>query len=176
MSCLVLSRLISTLSWSLMATFVDNKYNVFCILLGSSLYHLLGCCYRFNSCREGTYSHKVPQYLFSLYSLCWGSSGFRGIVSSYFSGSLLYTYGVRFIFCVTTLLPLLTLVIVILLKEQPMFNTARGQNLLFSRPSLTLLCSNLQQILLVLPLWFWDLSSLLPRLHLYLVLVIIMDL
>ncbi|RDY13439.1 Folate-biopterin transporter 1, chloroplastic, partial [Mucuna pruriens] len=35
-SYLVLSRLLSVLSWSLMATFVDNKYNVvFCILLGS---------------------------------------------------------------------------------------------------------------------------------------------
>ncbi|RDX87350.1 Folate-biopterin transporter 1, chloroplastic, partial [Mucuna pruriens] len=30
-----LARLIGVLSWSLMATFVDNKYNVCCILLGS---------------------------------------------------------------------------------------------------------------------------------------------
>jgi hypothetical protein len=33
----------------------------------------------------------------SLQSLCWGSSAFGGIVSAYFSGSLVDTYGVRFV-------------------------------------------------------------------------------
>lgn len=33
----------------------------------------------------------------SLQSLCWGSSAFGGIVSSYFSGSLVETYGVRYL-------------------------------------------------------------------------------
>lgn len=32
----------------------------------------------------------------SLQSLCWGSSAFGGIVSSYFSGSLVEAYGVRY--------------------------------------------------------------------------------
>lgn len=32
----------------------------------------------------------------SLQSLCWGSSAFGGIVSSYFSGSLVESYGVRY--------------------------------------------------------------------------------
>lgn len=31
----------------------------------------------------------------SLQSLCWGSSAFGGIVSAYFSGSLVDAYGVR---------------------------------------------------------------------------------
>lgn len=31
----------------------------------------------------------------SLQSLCWGSSSFGGIVSSYFSGALVDSYGVR---------------------------------------------------------------------------------
>ena len=35
----------------------------------------------------------------SIQSLCWGSSAVGGIVSAYFSGSLIETYGVR---CVTT--------------------------------------------------------------------------
>lgn len=34
----------------------------------------------------------------SLQSLCWGFSAFGGIVSSYFSGSLVDAYGVRYIF------------------------------------------------------------------------------
>ncbi|RDX80937.1 Folate-biopterin transporter 1, chloroplastic, partial [Mucuna pruriens] len=66
----VLSRLIGVLSWSLMATFVDNKYN---ILWGR---HVV--------------SHKAPQDIFR------DSLAFGGIVSSYFSGSLMDTYGVGF--------------------------------------------------------------------------------
>jgi len=31
----------------------------------------------------------------SLQSLCWGSSAFGGVLSAYFSGSLVDTYGVR---------------------------------------------------------------------------------
>lgn len=33
----------------------------------------------------------------SLQSLCWGSSAFGGIVSAYFSGSLVDAYGVRYV-------------------------------------------------------------------------------
>lgn len=32
----------------------------------------------------------------SLQSLCWGSSAFGGIISAYFSGSLVDAYGVRY--------------------------------------------------------------------------------
>ncbi|PNY13387.1 folate/biopterin transporter chloroplastic-like [Trifolium pratense] len=70
----------------------------------------------------------------SLQSLCWGSSAFGGIVSSYFSGSLLDAYGVRFVFGVTALLPLLTSAVAVLVKEQPMLGTARGQTFSFAGP------------------------------------------
>ncbi|RDY06505.1 hypothetical protein CR513_09497, partial [Mucuna pruriens] len=66
----VLSRLISALSWSLMATFVDNKYNLW---------------------RGHAVSHKAPQDIFR------GSLAFGGIVSSYFSGALMATYRVGFL-------------------------------------------------------------------------------
>ncbi|RDX97382.1 Folate-biopterin transporter 1, chloroplastic, partial [Mucuna pruriens] len=71
----VLSRLIGVLSWSLMDTFVDNKYN-----------------------RGHTVSHKAPQDIFR------GCLTFGGIVRSYFSGSLMDTYGVGFIQIQTLLL------------------------------------------------------------------------
>ncbi|KAL0323636.1 UNVERIFIED_CONTAM: Folate-biopterin transporter 1, chloroplastic [Sesamum angustifolium] len=67
----------------------------------------------------------------SLQSLCWGSSAFGGIVSSYFSGSL-DAYGVRFVFGLTSLLPLITSAVAVLVKEQPVVGQARGQNLLLS--------------------------------------------
>ena len=40
----------------------------------------------------------------SLQSLCWGSSAFGGVVSAYFSGSFVDTYGVRFVLQLTNLI------------------------------------------------------------------------
>ncbi|TKY51172.1 Folate-biopterin transporter 1 [Spatholobus suberectus] len=132
-SYLVLSGLLGALSWSLMAAFVDSKYSAaFCILLGSlsvAFSDVVVDSMVVERARGESQSTSG-----SLQSLCWGSSAFGGIVSSYFSGSLLDTYGVRFIFGVTALLPLITSVVAVLVKEQPMFGTARGKNLLFAGP------------------------------------------
>ncbi|KAF6139987.1 hypothetical protein GIB67_020378 [Kingdonia uniflora] len=64
----------------------------------------------------------------SLQSLCWGSSAFGGIVSAYFSGSLVDAYGVRFVFGITALLPLLISAVAVLVNENPTPPT-RGPNL-----------------------------------------------
>lgn len=70
----------------------------------------------------------------SLQSLCWGSSAFGGIISAYFSGSLVDAYGVRFVFGLTALLPLITSGVAVLVKEQPMHGAGRGQNLSLQSP------------------------------------------
>eukprot|EP00246_Nothoceros_aenigmaticus_P000865 TRINITY_DN1109_c0_g1_i4.p1 TRINITY_DN1109_c0_g1~~TRINITY_DN1109_c0_g1_i4.p1 ORF type:complete len:329 (-),score=48.90 TRINITY_DN1109_c0_g1_i4:258-1244(-) len=54
----------------------------------------------------------------SLQSLCWGSSAVGGIVSAYFSGYLVESYGVRFVFGVTALLPLITSAVAGLVQEE----------------------------------------------------------
>ncbi|RDX93018.1 Folate-biopterin transporter 1, chloroplastic, partial [Mucuna pruriens] len=99
----VLSRMIGAFSWSLMATFVDNIYNLW---------------------RGHTVSHKAPQDIFR------GSSAFGGIVSSYFSGSLVDTYEVQFVFVPA---------IVVLVKEQPRieirFGFSSWFNLLVNLPN-----------------------------------------
>ncbi|XWS53965.1 hypothetical protein CRYUN_Cryun10bG0046200 [Craigia yunnanensis] len=106
-SYLVLSGLLGALSWSLMATFVDSKYGVaFCILLESL---------------SVAFSNV-------------GSSAFGGIVSSYFSGSLVDAYGVRFVFGVTALLPLTKSAVAVLVKEH-VLGPARVQNVLLGNPS-----------------------------------------
>ncbi|KAK6130211.1 hypothetical protein DH2020_036021 [Rehmannia glutinosa] len=66
----------------------------------------------------------------SLQSLCWGSSAFGAIVSSYFSGSLVGAYGVRFVFGLTALLPLITSAVAVLVKEQPVPRAARAHDVL----------------------------------------------
>ncbi|KAA3454584.1 folate-biopterin transporter 1, chloroplastic isoform X1 [Gossypium australe] len=91
-SYLVLSGLLGALSWSLMATFVDSKYGAACcILLGS--FSVAFSDVVVDSMVVERARGESQSVSGSLQSLCWGSSAFGGIVSSYFSGSLVDAYG-----------------------------------------------------------------------------------
>lgn len=125
-SYLILSGLLGALSWSLMATLVDSKYGAaLCILLGSlsvAFSDVVVDSMVVERARGESQSTSG-----SLQSLCWGSSAFGGIVSAYFSGSLVEAYGVRFVFGVTAFLPLMTSAVAVLVKEQPV-TSSRGHN------------------------------------------------
>ncbi|KAJ6841297.1 folate-biopterin transporter 1, chloroplastic [Iris pallida] len=125
-SYLILSGLLGALSWSLMAMYVDSKYDAaFCILLGSlsvAFSDVVVDSMVVERARGESQSTSG-----SLQSLCWGSSAFGGIVSAYFSGSLVDAYGVRFVFGLTSFLPLMTSAVAVLVKEQPVY-PARGHN------------------------------------------------
>jgi dipeptide/tripeptide permease len=54
----------------------------------------------------------------SYQSLSWGVSAIGGILSAYFSGSLIQDYGVPFVFGLTALFPLTTLGAALLIQEQ----------------------------------------------------------
>ncbi|XP_058193268.1 folate-biopterin transporter 1, chloroplastic [Rhododendron vialii] len=132
-SYLVLSGLLGALSWSLMATFVDSKYGAaLCILLGSLSVALSDVVV--DSMVVERARGESQSMSGSLQSLCWGSSSVGGIVSSYFSGSLVEAYGVRFVFGVTALLPLITSAVAVLVEEKPVLGLARGQNLSLTTP------------------------------------------
>ncbi|KAJ9154292.1 hypothetical protein P3X46_027645 [Hevea brasiliensis] len=147
-SYLVLSGLLGALSWSLMATLVDSKYSAaFCILLGSLSVAFSDVVV--DSMVVERARGESQSLSGSLQSLCWGSSAFGGIVSSYFSGSLVDAYGVRFVFGVTALLPLITSAVAVLVKEQRVLGPARGQNLALN--DLGFLESSKQHIILL-----WD--------------------
>ncbi|XP_039131102.1 folate-biopterin transporter 1, chloroplastic [Dioscorea cayenensis subsp. rotundata] len=116
-SYLFLSGLLGALSWSLMATFVDSKYGAaFCILLGSLSVAFSDVVV--DSMVVERARGESQSMSGSLQSLCWGSSAIGGIVSAYFSGSLVDAYGVRFVFGVTAFLPLMTSAVAVLVKEQ----------------------------------------------------------
>ncbi|GKV19622.1 hypothetical protein SLEP1_g29853 [Rubroshorea leprosula] len=133
-SYLILSGLLGALSWSLMAAFVDSKYGAaFCILLGSLSVAFSDVVV--DSMVVERARGESQSMSGSLQSLCWGSSAFGGIVSSYFSGSLVDAYGVRFVFGITALLPLITSAVAVLVKEQCVLGSARAQNILFASPS-----------------------------------------
>ncbi|CAL9773835.1 unnamed protein product [Musa acuminata subsp. burmannicoides] len=126
-SYLFLSGLLGALSWSLMAMFVDSKYSAgLCILLGSlsvAFSDVVVDSMVVERARGESQSTSG-----SLQSLCWGSSAFGGIVSAYFSGSLVNKYGVRYVFGITAFLPLMTSAVAILVKEHAS-NATRGHNL-----------------------------------------------
>ncbi|GAB4843360.1 hypothetical protein Ancab_013326 [Ancistrocladus abbreviatus] len=116
-SYLVLSGLLGALAWSLMATVVDSKYSAAaCILLGSLSVAFSDVVV--DSMVVERSRGESQSMAGSLQSLCWGSSAFGGIVSAYFSGSLVDAYGVRFVFGMTALLPLITSAVAVLVKEQ----------------------------------------------------------
>ncbi|CAH9132963.1 unnamed protein product [Cuscuta epithymum] len=127
-SYLVLSGLLGTLSWSLMSTFVDSKYSAaFCILLGSLSVAFSDVVV--DSMVVERARGESQSMSGSLQSLCWGSSAFGGIVSAYFSGSLVDAYGVRFVFGLTALLPLITSAVSVLVNEHPVRGPLKGQNI-----------------------------------------------
>ncbi|XP_051127976.1 folate-biopterin transporter 1, chloroplastic isoform X1 [Andrographis paniculata] len=133
-SYLVMSGLLGALSWSLMATFVNSKYGVaFCIFLGSLSVAFSDVVV--DSMVVERARGESQSMSGSLQSLCWGSSAFGGIVSSYFSGSLVGAYGVRFVFGLTALLPLITSAVAVLVKEQRVVNLPRVQNTLLNDTS-----------------------------------------
>ncbi|RLN39963.1 folate-biopterin transporter 1, chloroplastic-like [Panicum miliaceum] len=116
-SYLFLSGLLGALSWSLMATIVDDKYTAaLSIILGSLAVAISDVVV--DSMVVERARGESQSTSGSLQSLCWGSSAFGGVVSAYFSGSFVDTYGVRFVFGVTALLPLMTSTVAVLVNEE----------------------------------------------------------
>ena len=62
----------------------------------------------------------------ALQSLCWGSVAFGGILSAYYSGSLIETNGTRFVFGVTAMFPLLIACAAALVREDPARDADEG--------------------------------------------------
>uniref|UniRef100_A0A0E0Q4N1 Major facilitator superfamily (MFS) profile domain-containing protein n=1 Tax=Oryza rufipogon TaxID=4529 RepID=A0A0E0Q4N1_ORYRU len=126
-SYLILSGFLGALSWGLMATLVDSKYSAaFSILLGSlsvAFSDVVVDSMVVERARGESQSTSG-----SLQSLCWGSSAFGGIVSAYFSGSLVDTYGVRFVFGVTAFLPLMTSAVAVLVNEHRLSSGERAMS------------------------------------------------
>lgn len=65
----------------------------------------------------------------SLQSLCWGSAAFGGLLSAYFSGSLLELMGAQQVFTITSILPILVSLIALAIDETPIITGARDEAL-----------------------------------------------
>jgi folate/biopterin transporter len=60
-----------------------------------------------------------PSIAGGLQSLCWGSASLGGLISAYFSGSLLEVLGPQEVFSITAVLPLLVALISLSIDEEP---------------------------------------------------------
>ncbi|CAK9329105.1 unnamed protein product [Citrullus colocynthis] len=127
-SYLILSGLLGAFSWSFMATLVNSKYGAAMSILLGSLSVAFSDVVVDSMVVERARGESLSMSG-SLQSLCWGSSAFGGIVSSYFSGSLVGSYGVRFVFGVTAVLPLMTSAVAVLVEEKRVCVPLNGPNL-----------------------------------------------
>ncbi|KAL2652248.1 hypothetical protein R1flu_020376 [Riccia fluitans] len=118
-SYLFLCGLLGAASWASLATFVDDKYGALISILLSSLSVAFSDVVVDSMVVERARGES-QNTSGSLQSLCWGSSATGGIVSAYFSGSLVELYGVRFVFGVTAVLPLITSAVAVLVREERM--------------------------------------------------------
>mmetsp|Transcript_30320 Transcript_30320/g.35301 ORF Transcript_30320/g.35301 Transcript_30320/m.35301 type:complete len:706 (+) Transcript_30320:54-2171(+) len=65
-----------------------------------------------------------PKIAGGLQSLCWGSASIGGLISAYFSGSLLEVMGPTDVFKITSILPLLVGLIAFFIDEEPVATAA----------------------------------------------------
>ncbi|KAH7447632.1 hypothetical protein KP509_01G114700 [Ceratopteris richardii] len=141
-SYLVICGLLGAVSWTVMALFVTNKYGAAIAIISSSLSVAFSDVVVDSMAVERARGESQSTSG-SIQSLCWGSSAIGGIVSAYFSGSLIETYGVRFVFAITSLLPLLTSAVAVFVDEKPL-------------PQVASLTNGKQRTLFMLARAFWD--------------------
>jgi folate/biopterin transporter len=126
-SYLILSGLIGTISWGLLANLallINNGqivgdansviYSVGLVTLSS-----LGLAFSDVLVDAMVVSKSRDQNKAgSLQSICWSSSSIGGIISAYFSGYLLQKFGTTFVFSLTAIVPLIMITTAGLIKEE----------------------------------------------------------
>ena len=123
-SYLMLCGLIGCVGWSSMATWVDAPETaVVAFTLGSLSIAFSDVL--IDSIVVAKARGEEQGLSGSLQSLCWGSVAVGSIVSSYFSGSLIESYGTRFVFGATALFPLMIAGASTLVDEQPVDNSRK---------------------------------------------------
>lgn len=78
--------------------------------------------------REANERGDDPALAGGLQSLCWGSAAIGGLISAYFSGSLLETMSPRQVFGIASFLPLLVALMSLSIEEQPVNRKSIGDS------------------------------------------------
>lgn len=130
-SYLILSGLLGTFSWVLLATVVQTAWAATMAIALSSLSIAVGDVIVDSLVVERARQESMSG-AGSLQSLCWGATAVGGIITAYFSGLLLEYFSTRTVFAVTAGFPLIVSVTAWLITESqvddsPNLTTARTQ-------------------------------------------------
>ncbi len=113
---LILSGLLGMLPLLALATVVDSAWEAVTAMAVASLSVVISDVIVDSIVVERTRGESISQ-AGSLQSLCWSASAFGGLVTAYFSGSLLEEYGTRTVFAITASFPLIVSVAAWVISE-----------------------------------------------------------
>lgn len=116
-SYLILSGLLGSLSWLVLATIVDSVWGVTLTLLVTSLSVAVSDVIADSVVVERAQQESISK-AGSLQSLTWGTAALGGLITAYFSGLLLEQISARTIFAITACFPLLVSFSAFLIGEE----------------------------------------------------------
>lgn len=116
-SYLVLAGLLGTAGWLSLSTIVESATGILIASIATSLSVAVSDVVADSIVVENVRG-LPPERSGALQSLCWATSAIGGLLSAYFSGSLLENIGARNIFAITALLPLGTTLLAGLIAEK----------------------------------------------------------
>ena len=115
---IILSGLMGTAAWIALATMVETAWAATTVMLLSSLSVAISDVIVDSLVVERA-REESQQNAGSLQSLCWGVSALGGLITAYFSGSLLENFSTQTVFLITASFPLLVSAVAWLIVEQP---------------------------------------------------------
>lgn len=113
---LILSGLLGAMSWAALATVVDTAWAAMVAISLGSLSVAFSDVIVDSLVVERARSESVGD-AGSLQALCWGSSALGGVLTAYFSGSLLEHFSTRTVFAITATFPLIVSLVAWLIGE-----------------------------------------------------------
>jgi folate/biopterin transporter len=101
----------------------------------------------------------------SIQTIFWVSSSLGSIISSYFSGYLLQNYGTVFVFYLSAVFPLITVVISVFIKESLNYKLqySRADTILLLKIKIKKILNTLSQKTILYPLLFLMISNAMPK-------------
>ncbi len=125
---IILSGLMGTVAWVTLATVVHTPWAATAVMLLSSLSVAVSDVIVDSLVVERS-RQETAQNAGSLQSLCWGISALGGLITAYFSGSLLEHFSVQTVFLITASFPLLVSAVAWLITEEKVTNGSGLQNI-----------------------------------------------
>jgi folate/biopterin transporter len=150
---LILSGLLGTASWLALATVVNSAWTATVALLISSASIALSDVIVDSQVVERAREESLAN-AGSLQSLSWGATALGGLITAYFSGSLLELFAPKTIFAMTAVFPLVFCTMAWLIAEQPIPQAKQEQALTNIQKQIQQLWQAIRQKRILLPTLF----------------------